>query len=310
MDAADAMQRWRGAFLPVLTIFDDNRGLDLAATRRNVRHVIQCGAKVGNTVFLAVGAGGDFPMLATDERKRVAEAIVAEANARVPVIVGCQHTSTAAAIELARHAEEIGAEGVQVSPPFYYRPSDEDVYEFLKAISDSISIGMMVYHTWWLGFEMSMPLLERLASLEQVVSLKWSSPGIRTLVAGYRHFASRLAIVDNTGLRVYPHILGANGYITHLASFWPQVEWETWDRLDRGEYREVQKMMDEHYVPWIEFRGKMGRVTGGEGNVVKAAMQLCGLDGGPVRPPTRPMTADQREELRQVLIQIGAPVKS
>ena len=52
----------------------------------------------------------------------------------------------------------------------------------------------------------------------------------------------------------------------------------------------------------------MGGFTGGEANVVKAALDLCGMNGGPVRPPTQNMKPAQRRELKELLKIIGAPV--
>lgn len=309
MEAEKAIREWRGAMIPVLTIFDHDLKLDLAGLRRNLQHLMAAGAKRGNTVFLAVGAGGDFPMLTTDERRQVAETIVEEAKGEVPVIVGCQHTSTAEAVELAKHADGIGADGVQVGPPFYYEPSDDDVYEFFKTISDSISIGIMVYHTWWLGYTMTRPLLDRLVEIENVVSFKWSCPRARDYQNGFRYYADKVAMVDNQGVIVYSHMLGAVGFITHLASVWPEHEWRYWGLLEQRKYVEALELEKSVRWQWVDFRGKMARETGGEANVVKAACDLVGLAGGPVRPPTRPMGDEQRAELRELLTRIGAPVK-
>jgi len=59
--------------------------------------------------------------------------------------------------------------------------------------------------------------------------------------------------------------------------------------------------------PWGDFRGKIWKRSGGESNVVKAALELVGRPGGPNRPPTRSLDAEEREELRLLLKQIGVP---
>jgi dihydrodipicolinate synthase/N-acetylneuraminate lyase len=107
----------------------------------------------GKGVLLAVGAGGDFDVLTLEERKAVARVIAETAAGRVPVIVGIQDTNPQVCIELARYAQSLGAYGVQVGPPYYHSPSDEDVLKFFRSIHDaSSSIGIMVHNTWWHGY--------------------------------------------------------------------------------------------------------------------------------------------------------------
>ena len=51
----------------------------------------------------------------------------------------------------------------------------------------------------------------------------------------------------------------------------------------------------------------MGKRTGAESPVVKAALELCGRPGGPSRLPNRSLDSEEREELRQLLARIGVP---
>ena len=119
-DIAEVKQTLRGPMIPVITNLNHDLSIDHAAIRENVRFVIDRGITRGQGVLLAVGAGGDFPMLTLDERKEVAHTIVAAANGQVPVIVGAQDTNPAVSIEMAQWAEEIGADAVQMSAGYYY----------------------------------------------------------------------------------------------------------------------------------------------------------------------------------------------
>ena len=114
----------RGPMIPVITSFKDDLSLDLDAIQDNVRSLVERGIVTGKGAMLAVGAGGDFPMLSTEERKQVAQAIVGAADGQVAVLVGVQHTDPRTCVELAQHAQKIGAYGVQASPTYYYHPSD------------------------------------------------------------------------------------------------------------------------------------------------------------------------------------------
>jgi 4-hydroxy-tetrahydrodipicolinate synthase len=301
--------------IPVITSFKDDLSLDLDTIQDNVRHLIKRGIVSGKGAMLAVGAGGDFPMLTTEERKQVAQAIVEAARpegghgaSQVAVLVGVQHTDPRVCLELAEHAQKIGAYGIQVSPPYYYEPSDADVIAFYQMLNDAISFPIMVYNTPWLvGYNLSFEMLDALADMEWVLSLKWSSRNLRQYTRAFERYAGRLAIVDNGGLTVQAHMTGATGFITHLASIWPEHEIALWDQMDAGDYAGAQAEVQRANWRWGDFRGKMARLTGGEANVIKAAYDLVGRRGGPVRPPTRDMSPEHRAELKALLKEIGVP---
>ena len=127
MDRERARNRLSGCYVTVPTMFrDKDLEVDLEATRQHVRFLIEGGINENTGVILAVGAAGDFPVMHFDERLRVAEAIIEEADGRTPVVLGAQTTNTRELVALVRAAERLGAEYVQVSPPYYYMHTEED----------------------------------------------------------------------------------------------------------------------------------------------------------------------------------------
>lgn len=310
MDIEDVKRTLRGPMIPVITNLRDDLSVDHAAIRQNVRYVVERGIVTGHGVLLAAGAGGDFPMLSLEERKAVARTIVDAAHGEAPVLVGAQATDPAVSLELARWAEDIGAYGIQVSPPFYFTLSDEDIERTFRTMHDATErIALMLYNTWWEGVEMSLDLIDRLATaMPRIVSLKWSTAGgVGVYMRGVARFAGRLAVVDNHGMHVMSHLLGATGYITHLATVWPEHDLAVWQLLEGGGHAAAQKQIEAVNWPWYDFRGKMGRRIGGESAVVKAALEICGRPGGPARLPGRTLDDPERAELRELLVAIGVP---
>ncbi len=309
MDIQEVKRTLCGPMIPVITNLKDDLSVDLEAIKFNVNYVVERGIVKGRGVLLAVGAGGDFPMLTVQERKGVARAILDAAAGRVPVLIGAQDTNPSVSLELAQFAEEIGAYGIQLAPPYYYHPSDEDILRWFHSVHDATQrIAIMVYNTWWHGYNMSLEIVDRLTELERVVSLKWSTPdGGRPFAKGVARFANRLAVVDNQGLQVLTHMLGGTGYITHLATVWPEHDLSIWSKMESGDYLGALNEFENVNWPWLDFRGKMGGRTGGESAPVKAALELRGRPGGPCRPPTRSLNPEERAELREILIRIGVP---
>src|SRR5215813_56037 len=134
MDFERAKRRLEGCYITVPTMFrDPDLELDLAATRRNVRFLIENGITESYGTLLAGGAAGDFSAMTFEERVRVAEAVAAEAAGRLPVAMGAQTTSTRELAALAKAAAGLGAEFIQVSCPFYFTHTEEDFYEYVSA---------------------------------------------------------------------------------------------------------------------------------------------------------------------------------
>jgi len=309
MQIDEAKQMFRGPMIAVITHLNDDLSIDHDAIRTNIDYVIEHGLGHGHGALLGVGAGGDFPMLSLDERKAAARTIVEAAAGRVPVLIGTQDTHVDTVVEMARWAEEIGADGIQVSAGYYYASSDDDCLRLLQAAHDATrDIGVMIYNTPWEGYNMSLEQLSRLAELPRCVALKWStSEGAGVYQRGLSRFADRFAIVDNQGLLVMTHLLGGTGYITHLAAIWPEHDLEVWRLMEAGDFHAAQQKITAANWPWVDFRAKMFKCTGCESPVIKAALELCGRPGGPTRLPARSLNDDERAELRELLKRIGVP---
>lgn len=121
------------------TPFDPEGQIDEASLRRLVDFQIEKGAAGLNVL----GIMGEFHKLLDDERRRVAEIVIDQAGGRVPVIVGCTHSGTYAAIQLALHAQEAGAAAVMVAPPNNLKNLDA-VYEHYRAVASALRIPVVV----------------------------------------------------------------------------------------------------------------------------------------------------------------------
>lgn len=309
MDIKTVKQDLRGPMIPVITHFKDDLSVDEEAIKNEVHYLIEHGIKTGQGVLLGVGAGGDFNMLSPAERKQAAKAIVDAAQGRVPVIIGAQDTNVDVMIDMARYAEEIGAYGIQFSTTYYYKPSDDDALRLYKTIHDATNtIAIMAYNTFWHDYDFPFAVLDELCELERIVALKWARPDNGgPYMRGVDRYADKLAVVDNGGMWVMNHMLGGTGFITHLATIWPEHDVAVWKLLEAGNYKEAQEKIMKVNWPWQNFRGKMAGETSGESPPVKAALELVGRHGGASRLPARALNSEERQELKELLISIGVP---
>jgi 4-hydroxy-tetrahydrodipicolinate synthase len=310
MERKATINRLRGCFLALPTLFTADMALNLAGMRRHVRFLIEHGLREGKATLLVNGANGEFPMLTLEERKQTAEAVVSEANGRIAVIVGAQTCNTQEAIQIAQHAQDIGAAALQVSPPYYYGPSDDDVYEHVVCIARAAPhVGIVFYTTHWLGYEPSLAMLERLAEIPQVACIKWSSSDLLEYQFVLLRMSSKLGIIDNHVMPVYNQMMGGSGVNMHPAMLWPEWGVKIWSLLEARDWEQAQAEVVRVLLPYYEIISDIWKTHAGEGNIEKMGLELLGMDGGPSRPPMRPLPPMHKERLRQYCLEVGLPLE-
>jgi dihydrodipicolinate synthase/N-acetylneuraminate lyase len=308
MPIAQTREWLRGAVVAVPTPFHDDFSLDLDALRTNIEAMIERGVRRGDGVLLVAGAGGEFPTLSHDERVAVMRASVEAAGGRVPTVTSIQHTDMREVLELARAAEDAGIDGLQVGVPYYYPASADDLVRVVEATGAASSLPLMVYSTWWEGgLDIDGALLLRLADLPHVEAVKWSAPTADRFTEGVSAIADRLVVIDNQGLHAWGHILGANGFVTHISNFWPEYPLEIWRALDAHDYEAVPDLLRRFKWSWSDWAGRVASISGGEGPFIKAAMELAGFRVGPPRPPSVRPTAALMRELDELFRRADVP---
>jgi dihydrodipicolinate synthase/N-acetylneuraminate lyase len=309
MDRRDIWPKITGCYVPIPTLFHDHDlELNLPGMRRHVRFLIDQGVREGNGVILVGGGAGEFSSLTTDERLRMAEAVIDEAAGRVGVIVGVQTTNQREALALCRGAQRLGAVGVQAAPPFYHPHTPDDVYEWIAALADAAPrLGIIFYTTYWTGFRTSVDFIGRLEQIPQVVSIKWASPQYHEFERVLRTFSQRLLFIDNQLQFGLSHMLGGRGINLHPSNYWPAWGLRLWQLLEAGQYAQAQAEMSRVVAPYYDLCGEIAEFTGGEGHLDKLCMELIGLDGGRCRPPTRDIRPQFRERVQAMLTACGVP---
>jgi dihydrodipicolinate synthase/N-acetylneuraminate lyase len=311
MDYTRSRDRLQGCYITIPTMFRDDEDLsvDHDAIRRHVRFLVDGGCTTGNAVLLSGGAAGDFSTMTFEERVAVWRTVIDAANGQVPIAVGGQTTSTLELKRLVRAAHEVGADYVQVSPPYYHSHTEGDFLDHVLVGAQAAPIGLIVYNTFWTSLGLSSALVEKLVDVPSIVSLKWSTPdtAMMTYEGIVSRFAKRFAIIDNQMRYVISHMLGARSIEIHQGNYWPQFAVRMWQMLERGEYAAVQRDMVKTCMPFQELWVEIENYTGGDGYLDKLCIELVGLPSSRNRPPTRDIRDRYREQARRMLIESGVP---
>jgi dihydrodipicolinate synthase/N-acetylneuraminate lyase len=315
VDPKRLKSRLEGCYVTVPTPFVDAPGLPVneEALRIYVRFLLRGGLNEKYATLLTGGAAGDFSTMTFEERIGVAEVVADEARGRVPLAFGGQTTSTAELIRLARTAQSMGFDFLQVSCPFYFAHTESDFEEFVReAARAAPEVGIIVYNTFWTSTNLSSGLVSRLAEVPNIVGLKWATP--RTDAMEFEdvtsRFSERFTIIDNNLFFPYSAMppLGAKAFEVHLCNYWPEWGIRLIDQVEAGNYVEIARMMVEEAMPFYKLWVRIEKeYTSGDGYLDKLCMELVGLPSSRSRPPTRDVRDLYRKAAKEMMEMTGVP---
>jgi 4-hydroxy-tetrahydrodipicolinate synthase len=315
LNADRLKSKLEGCYVTIPTPFRDEPGYPIneQALRSYVRFLLGGGLKENYATLLAAGAAGDFSTMSFKERIVVAEIVIEEAKGKVPLAFGGQTTSTLELIQLARAAQSLGFDFLQVSCPYYFTHTEADFEEFVReAAAAAPELGIIVYNTFWTATNLTSSLIARLADVPNIVGLKWATP--RTDAMEFEDISSnysrRFTIIDNNLYFPYSAMpsLGARAFEVHLCNYWPEWGIRLVDQVKAGNYAEIARMTVKEAMPFYKLWVRIEKeYTSGDGYLDKLCMELVGLPSSRCRPPTRDVRGRYRNAAAEMLKATGVP---
>jgi 2-keto-3-deoxy-L-arabinonate dehydratase len=173
---ADIQRRYQGIFPVAPTIFDEQGNIDLPGQLRVIDFMIDAGS---DGICILANFSEQF-VLSDAEREMLTTAILKHVAGRVPVIVTTTHFSSRITAERSRLAQDQGAAMVMIMPPYHgatFRVPEQAIHSYFQAVSDAISIPIMIQDAPVAGTPLSAPFLARMAKeIEQVSYFKIEVP--------------------------------------------------------------------------------------------------------------------------------------
>jgi 4-hydroxy-tetrahydrodipicolinate synthase len=290
-----ARARLRGALLGLTTPFMESGAVDEDALRRNVEFYVNAGFGA----LVVAGTYGEVTALTQEERRRIIRAAVEQARGRAAILADTHHVgSLEEVIALTRHAEEVGADYAYVLTPFYFRPSDQGLIEYYRRVARATRIPIVLYTNGWRTHVRLTPQVVRaLLDCETIVAIKAADPDIADLSDLIAMVGDELAISCGWEVHaIHGAALGARSYFGIAGNFNPALELRyahALEAMDLGELRHLHALQSALRRFYSEVDAPV---------TLKAAQEMVGLAGGPVRLPLTPMREDQRARLREILV--------
>ena len=294
------MNKFSGSFTVMVTPFsEDGSKVDYSTLRRFVDWQIANGVPG----LIPLGSTGEFLSVADEERREIVTTIIQQVDGRVPVLVGTADEWTDKSVRYSREAEELGASGVMVVPPYYASPTEDELYAHYQRISDAISIPIMVYNNPnTANVDLTPELLARLSQIENVDYVKESSgdisrireidrlsEGRMTVFAGYHAFDSFL--------------LGAKGYVSVCGNVVPKLSSDLY-KLVIGESDVASgRELYHRLLPLLDAISGDLYVS-----ATKAALELVGMPVGIPRMPRLRVPESHQIKIEEVLRELGVLV--
>jgi 4-hydroxy-tetrahydrodipicolinate synthase len=295
---------FRGSYTVSVTPFtQDGSAIDLAALRRFLDWQIA----VGVPGIIILGSTGEFLTVSDEERRRYVEATVKHVAGRMDVLVGTMNASTPNAVRYSREAEALGADGLMIIPPYYYTPTDDEIFGYYRAIAEAVSLPIMLYNNpFTSNVDMSAKLVARLtrafdtiryikeASMDvaRVYDVIEETQGVMNVFAGER-------IVES-------FLLGAVGYVNPYGNYIPRASSRIWDFLVAGRIEDARRI--QRLIEKLDHVIAEGHPRYGHQCYSKALAAAVGYPVGDVRPPLTTFAA-LGEEGRVRLARIMATIR-
>ncbi|MEM3071937.1 MAG: 4-hydroxy-tetrahydrodipicolinate synthase [Candidatus Bathyarchaeia archaeon] len=284
-----------GIFVPHITPFNEREELDEEALRRCVRFWMQ--GEVSGLV--SCGSNGEAPYLSRDERRRVISVVLDEVDGQTPVIAGTGSISTRETIQLTRDAKDLGVDAALVVTPFYFTPSNRELYEHYRAILEAVDLPIILYSVpKFTSFHLDLSVIVRLASeYENVVGVKDSGDNIGRITSTIRMVSDKISVLAGTTDVTLPTLMqGGRGAVIAIANIFPKTCSDLYKAYKQGDYEQASRL--QHYLSHYNdvLIKRYNQLA-----ALKEALNLNGLPAGYPRKPTLPLTREEKRELKKML---------
>ena len=250
--------------------------------------------------LFAAGGTGEFFSLALGEFSAVVGAAVRETAERVPVLAGCGY-GTAMAKEFARAAEDAGADGLLLLPPYLVNADQAGLAAHAEAVCRSTRLGVIFYNRD--NAVIDDVTLSRLADrCPNLIGFKDGHGDIELMTRIYARLGDRLTYIGGLPTAetfALPYLeMGVTTYSSAIFNFVPKFAQEFYKAVRGRDHQKVYADLREFVLPYIGIRN---RRKGYAVSIVKAGLEAVGRPAGPVRPPLVDLNAEELADLKKLI---------
>ena len=235
------MKQLKGVFVPIMTPFNKNESIN----EDNLRNLVRFLIKNGVHGIIPTGSTGVFPHLNINERKKVWEIIFDETENKIPVVPCVTANTTAETVELAKFAEQNDAAGLMVCSPYYYIPTERELYEYMKTHAESVELPIMLYNSPPTKVDLKPELVASLAKIANISHIK-DGTSLERIHKIMRLTNGKISVFcAGSGFIIEAIRAGTEGWVTALQNFVPAECVRLFEAAEQGISLKLRKYLRE-----------------------------------------------------------------
>jgi 4-hydroxy-2-oxoglutarate aldolase len=293
------MHRFAGLYTPLATPFAADGGLDTRALARNVAKYLQTPL----TGLVVLGSNGEAPQLDDDEADLAIETVRQAMPKDRPLLAGTGRESTTATIAATKRAADRGVDAVLVRTPSFYKGqmTTEAFVRHYTAVADQSSVPVLLYNvTMYTGVNMLPEAVGILSRHPNIVGIKETNSDMVQFGEYLARAVEGFTVLAGSGATYYSALaLGAHGAILAVGGVASKLCADIFNAVRDGRFDDA-KAMHRRLAPLSKLVGTQYGVPG-----LKAALTLCGFEGGHPRPPLQQVPHAAVDAIRAALAELN-----
>lgn len=289
----------KGIIPPLTTPFTEDGNVYEAG----LRHLVEFQAENGIHGLFICGTYGSGPIMSLEQRKHVHNIVVDQVHGRMTIIAHVGTTSTAQSIELARHAESVGADCIASVSPYYHGHDERSVTAYFDALVKAVHVPVYVYNNPKAsGVTITPSFLYHLAEVG-VVGIKDSGFSFIELT----HFMLALEekpdfkfVVGTEALALPALLMGARGCVSGLANAFPEFMVQFWNVFQAGDYEEAVRLQMQ-----INKARQILHIPSSTNAACYSVLNNRGIDVGCPKLPILPVSPEKEKAMINAYKEMG-----
>lgn len=287
----------RGSIVAMITPFNQDGSVNFDA----LTDLLERQIAGGTDAILTLGTTGEYSTMTHEEDAAVVEHTLKVVNGRVPVMVGSGSNSTATQVEKSIYYQDMGADALLLISPYYNKTNAEGMYRHFAETADKVHIPCLLYNVpGRTGCSIPVSVVERLSKHPNIAGIKEASGDVGYAMKLAHCIGPDFALYSGNDDVTLPLLsIGGSGVISVYANVMPEMCHQiVMDYLEGRQARALEnsirylRLMNDLFI-------EVNPIP------VKSALNMMGLNAGPVRLPLCEMTDEHQAILRATLKEAG-----
>ncbi len=290
-----------GSATALITPFTET-GVNFDALGQLIEHQIAG----GTDALVILGTTGEPSTMSSEEKLAVMEYSVKAVNGRAKVIFGCGSNDTAKAVEAAKTAEKIGADGLLAVTPYYNKCTQNGLIAYYKAICEAVSIPVIAYNVpGRTGVEIQPATMAKIAEIPNIAGVKDAGGNMSKTMEFFRLTREKCDVYSGEDALNFPILAcGGAGVISVLSNVMPKEVKTLCTLIQEGKTAEAIALNDKLLPVANACFVEVNPIP------VKEAMNLLGFEAGAPRAPLTVIENANRDKLKVAMENFGLECKA